>query len=370
MNGILSVEDYITVILQNVFHGEKSFNEFWKFPSLALFARRFDVSVDALCVAIMLLGLLCSLLICLGFFINSVLFIICWLCYLSLFLVGQTFLSFQWDILLLEVGFLAIFISGIWSVRPLPSIQINWCFRFLAWKLMFLSGIVKLQARCPTWEKLTALEYHFATQCIPTPLSWWAHQLPPILLRASVAATLIIEIPLTFLLILPFRESRRIGVIFQVILQILIILTGNYNFFNLLTIALMLPAWADDYIDSPLTADTNLFEEVVCNTDTMTCSREPIQEKFSLSWSNIDTEGPFVALAAAVRLVDYSIIGRASQWIATAIFVCLSSTYMIRYTVDERAAGWEAVRLSLAVTYDDVEAWLLPSSMFAVGTTY
>ena len=69
------------------------------------------------------------------------------------------------------------------------------------------------QADCPTWLKLTALEYHFATQCIPTPGAWWAHQLPPVLLRLGVAATLLIEIPLPFLLIAPSVTLRRLGAV-------------------------------------------------------------------------------------------------------------------------------------------------------------
>ena len=81
---------------------------------------------------------------------------------------------------------------------------------------MFLSGLVKLQSQCPTWEGLTALQYHFATQCLPTPIAWFAHQLPPIILKAGVAATLLIEIPWTFLLLMPFRTIRRIGVVLQV----------------------------------------------------------------------------------------------------------------------------------------------------------
>ena len=73
-----------------------------------------------------------------------------------------------------------------------------------------------MQALCPTWLQLTALEYHFATQCIPTPLAWWFHSLPPLFLRWGVAATLVVEIPATFLLILPNRPLRRFGAWLQV----------------------------------------------------------------------------------------------------------------------------------------------------------
>ena len=105
---------------------------------------------------------------------------------------------------------------------------------------MLMSGVVKIQADCPTWQNLTALEYHFATQCLPGPFAWHAHQLHPFLLRLGVAATFVIEIPAAFLLIVPSVTVRRVGAWLQILLQLLIIATGNYNFFNLLTIALCL----------------------------------------------------------------------------------------------------------------------------------
>ena len=105
---------------------------------------------------------------------------------------------------------------------------------------MLMSGVVKIQANCPTWQNLTALEFHFATQCLPGPLAWYAHQLHPLILRLSVAATLVIEVPMAFLLIAPFASMRSFGAKLQILLQIMILLTGNYNFFNLLTITLCL----------------------------------------------------------------------------------------------------------------------------------
>ena len=172
---------------------------------------------------------------------------------------GSTFYSFQWDILLLEAGFL----TGVSGYAPWMSMTTiskrgnaskqavsAWPLRFLLFKLMTLSGVVKIQADCPTWINLTALEYHFATQCLPGPLAWYAHQLHPFLLRLSVAATLWIEIPVAFLLIAPFVKLRRIGATLQIVLQILIILSGNYNFFNILTIALTLPCMEEDYADN------------------------------------------------------------------------------------------------------------------------
>ena len=119
----------------------------------------------------------------------------CFLAYLSFYGVGQTFLSFQWDILLLEAGCLAflwaptatgvnILLRGSDRAHERGLAQsvgdpFILAVRFLLFKLMFQSGVVKIQANCKSWLGLTALQYHYATQCIPTPLSWWAHQAPP-----------------------------------------------------------------------------------------------------------------------------------------------------------------------------------------------
>lgn len=111
-----------------------------------------------------------------------------WICYLSIAQCGQTFMRFQWDSLLLEVGFLAIWIAPWWvqhrplvvtsaDIFPTPSSAI-WTLRFLFFKFMYMSGCVKIQSRCPTWLGLSALNYHYATQPLPLPLAWYAHQAP------------------------------------------------------------------------------------------------------------------------------------------------------------------------------------------------
>jgi len=164
----------------------------------------------------------------------------------------------------LEAGFLSAFCCAPWVVRTKfnylsratkvsTAKEIDneahftlwatqaWPLRFLLFKLMFMSGVVKIQSNCPTWLNLTALEYHFATQCLPSPLSWYLHQLHPFILRLSVAMALFIEIPASFLLLAPNITWRRIGAILQILLQVMIMLSGNYNFFNLLTVLLCLP---------------------------------------------------------------------------------------------------------------------------------
>ncbi|NWS44518.1 LMF2 factor, partial [Probosciger aterrimus] len=158
--------------------------------------------------------------------------------------VGQVFLYFQWDSLLLEAGFLAVLVAplrllswGALAWRPHDSVTF-WLVRWLLFRLMFASGVVKLTSRCPTWWGLTALTYHYETQCIPTPAAWFAHQLPVSFQKFSVVATYIIEIAVPVLFFAPIRRLRLFAFYSQVLLQVLIILTGNYNFFNMLTIVL------------------------------------------------------------------------------------------------------------------------------------
>ncbi|MBN3296823.1 LMF2 factor, partial [Amia calva] len=184
---------------------------------------------------------------------DSLIFFCLWALYLSLYQVGQVFLYFQWDSLLLEVGFLTILVAPLNLFRWKQGLKHHdgitfWLLRWLLFRLMFASGVVKLTSRCPTWWGLTALTYHYETQCIPTPLAWYAHQAPVWFQKLSVVGTYVIEIAVPFLFFLPIRSMRILSFYLQVLLQICILLTGNYNFFNLLTIALCFSLLDDEHI--------------------------------------------------------------------------------------------------------------------------
>eukprot|EP00584_Thalassiosira_punctigera_P023066 CAMPEP_0172556072 /NCGR_PEP_ID=MMETSP1067-20121228/63106_1 /TAXON_ID=265564 ORGANISM="Thalassiosira punctigera, Strain Tpunct2005C2" /NCGR_SAMPLE_ID=MMETSP1067 /ASSEMBLY_ACC=CAM_ASM_000444 /LENGTH=694 /DNA_ID=CAMNT_0013344759 /DNA_START=1 /DNA_END=2085 /DNA_ORIENTATION=+ len=205
---------------------------------------------DSFAELLTVFGLVLSVFIASGIAHHGLLFLAVTSIYHFLVILGTSFYTFQWDILLIETGFL----TGV-CFAPWRSLRLNeneqqavgsWPVRFLLFKLMFMSGVVKVQAECPTWQNLTALEFHFATQCLPGPLAWYAHQLPPLLLRLGVAATFVIEIPAAFLLLTPTVTTRKVGAWMQILLQLLIILTGSYNYFNLLTMALCLPCMVSE----------------------------------------------------------------------------------------------------------------------------
>ena len=152
--------------------------------------------------------------------------------YLSLYQACQPFLNFQWDGLLLEAGFLAIFLTP-------HSRVIVLLFRWLLFKLRFMSGLAKLASGDPAWSGLTALNTYFEVQPLPNPLAWYAHQLPEWLLKFGTAATLAIELLVPLMMFLP-RRWRFTAAWLTILWQVLIILTSNHNWINLLTIALCL----------------------------------------------------------------------------------------------------------------------------------
>jgi len=156
---------------------------------------------------------------------------VCLVLWLSLCSVGQDFLPFQWDLLLIEAGFLAIFADR--------SRILVWLFRWLLFRLMFFSGVVKLLSGDPVWRNLTALDYHYWTQPLPNPVAWLMAQLPLAAQKTSTAMVFVVEllVPLFFFAPRPFRKVAAWATIG---LQVLILTTGNYAFFNFLTIALAL----------------------------------------------------------------------------------------------------------------------------------
>ena len=179
-----------------------------------------------------------------------------WLLYLSLYTVGGVFLSFQWDILLLETGLLAILLAPrslspeLGSEQPVPR-TVVFLLRWLLFRLMLLSGLVKLASGDPAWWNLTALDFHFETQPLPTWTSWYVHNLPESVRRVSCFLMFVAELFLPFLMLAP-RRPRLVAAVGTLLFQLVIMATGNYNFFNLLTCLLCVALLDDGYLSSIL----------------------------------------------------------------------------------------------------------------------
>ena len=232
-DGVLPIAEYLSAAREHL-GGTAPFT----LPTLCWFNSS-DAFLHFLCGA----GAGISILLIAGFLPVISLVLLC-VFYLSLTIAGQTFLSFQWDILLLETGFLAIFFAPFrWrriEGRDAPISRVgHFLLKLLLFKLMLMSGVVKLTSGDDSWWNLTALDYHYWTQPLPTIVGWWAQQSPEWFRKFSTYFVLVVESVVPFFIWAP-RRLRQTACGLLILLQILIALTGNYGFFNLLTIALCL----------------------------------------------------------------------------------------------------------------------------------
>lgn len=239
-DGILPAEQFLSTLAER-----SDAARYWQVPTLCWL----DPS-DAFRHWLCGVGVALSVLVIVGVAAGPCLLAL-WAIYLSLCAVGGVFLQYQWDILLLEAGFLAAFFAP-WRLLPClsreraPSMILLWLLRWLLFRLMFLSGVVKLASGDATWRALSALTYHYETQPLPTWIGWYAHQLPAWWHTVSTAIMFAVELAVPFL-IFTGRLGRNVAAASFAALMLLIALTGNYCFFNLLTIALCVPLVDDDF---------------------------------------------------------------------------------------------------------------------------
>jgi len=185
--------------------------------------------------------------------------ILLWLIYLSFTSLGRDFLSFQWDALLLEAGFMTIFLPLATPASPVVCLA----YQLFIFRFMLSAGTVKLTSRDPNWRNLRAMCFHYETQPIPNRLAWYAHQLPEGIQKLSTLGTFLFELIVPFLALgpAPFKLACFCLLAF---FQGLIILTGNYGFFNCLTIILAVPLLEDRYLGGlglimPATANVTIL---------------------------------------------------------------------------------------------------------------
>jgi predicted DCC family thiol-disulfide oxidoreductase YuxK len=244
-NGILPADQFVATAQQQCNAQGIGLERYYLLPTLCWFDPS-DGFLNFQCAA----GIILAILLITGIAPVPCLALL-WLLYLSLATVGRDFFGFQWDNLLLEAGVLAIFFAPLQilprsSREAPPSRIILWLLRLLLFKLIFSSGCVKLFSGDPNWRNFTALTFHYQTQPLPTWIGWYANQLPFSFQKFSCVVMFAIELGAPFLIFAP-RRIRFLGGAAIVFLQILIMLTGNYTFFNLLTLALCL-LLLDDFI--------------------------------------------------------------------------------------------------------------------------
>ncbi len=228
--GVLPVSEFLDWVRQQTGAGR-----YWLLPTLSWLSAG-DTALHLQCAA----GIGASLALAAGL-VPAWSALAAWALYLSLSVAGQTFLQFQWDILLTEAGLLAVFLAAPSRLRLRSGLASPRLARFLlVWllfRLMLSSGVVKLLSGDAAWRDLTALRVHYETQPLPPWTAWFMHQLPAWFQTASCAFLFFVELAVPFLFFAP-RRLRRFACAMTILLQVLIAATGNYAFFNLLTVAL------------------------------------------------------------------------------------------------------------------------------------
>jgi len=207
-------------------------------PSLFFFAPK-----DWAFAAAAWLGILLSCLVIAGiadrysWWLNSAIWAGMWILYLSFVNVGQIFYGFGWEDILLEAGFFAMFL-GTRSMET-PTIVI-YLLRWLEFRIMFGAGLIKLRGDA-CWRDLSCLDYHYETQPMPNPLSWYFHASPQWTHRAGVAFNHFAELLVPFCYFLP-QPIATIAAIITIIFQGAIFASGNLSWLNFLTMVLAIPA--------------------------------------------------------------------------------------------------------------------------------
>jgi hypothetical protein len=221
---------------------------FWQAPSIFRAAYR-----DQLLVAASIVGVAVSVALLLGIAqqaplpLTMVAWLVLWLLYSSIVNIGATFYGFGWETLLLEAGFLAIFLGNDEVPPPWPVIL---AFRWLAFRVEFGAGLIKLRGdRC--WRALTCMDYHHETQPIPNPLSWFFHRLPRRLHRVEVLGNFVAQLVLPWGLFLP-QPFATAAAILLVVTQLYLVVSGNYAWLNWITIVVTVSAIADSVVPGAL----------------------------------------------------------------------------------------------------------------------
>jgi hypothetical protein len=202
---------------------------------------------DRALAAVAYVGLALALVV-LGGFANSLVLFLLWLFYLSIVRAGQLFWGYGWESLLLEVGFLAVFLAPPLDPRPFPKNEspprvVIWLLWWVLFRLMLGAGLIKLRGdEC--WTNLTCLVTHYETQPLPNPLSPFFHRLPLFVQKGSVLFNHYTELVAPFLLFAP-RRFRQWGALSIVVFQLLLILSGNLSWLNWLSITIAIACFDD-----------------------------------------------------------------------------------------------------------------------------
>ncbi|HEU4982125.1 MAG TPA: lipase maturation factor family protein [Acidobacteriaceae bacterium] len=252
--GILPADQFLSAV-----HRSLGVHRFWYAPTLYWIN-----SSDAAIMAICWIGLIASI----AALVNAwprLSFFVCFVCFLSFVTAASDFSGYQSDGMLLEAGFLALFLSpaGFWPGFGTNSPPMRASYFLLQWewfRIYFESGLAKLLSGDPEWRHFTAMDQYYQNCPLPTWIGYYVQQLPHWFHAATAGATLVMELGIVFLLFLP-RRWRLICFFIVTPWEIGVILTANYTFLNYLVLVLGFLLLDDGYLRHIIPARFSLWKK-------------------------------------------------------------------------------------------------------------
>jgi lipase maturation factor 1 len=276
--GILPAGEY----LEHVRHGLGPLR-LWYAPTILWLS-----AGNHMLMALSVVGMLASLLLVANIWPRAML-AICFLGFLSFVGAAQDFANYQSDGMLLEAGFLSLFLApagllpGWGATSPPPRASVL----LLLWewfRIYFESGAVKLLSGDTTWRNFTAMDEYYQNGPLPTWIGWYIQHLPEWFHKATAFTTLAMELALVFMAFLP-RRWRIICFCIVTLWQAGVILTANYTFLNYLVLVLGILLLDDRLLRRFLPARfRNRFPQLpepTSLTDEITGDIEPVAEAYA-----------------------------------------------------------------------------------------
>ena len=230
-HGILPARQFLEAVGEHFGH-----SGYWYAPTLLWIS-----SSEHTLMGICWVGMIASALLVLNLWPRGML-AICFVCFLSFVSAAQDFSGYQSDGMLLEAGFISLFLAPR-GFRPgwgqaSPASRASWF--LLVWecfRIYFESGVAKIMSGDPEWRNFTALDEYYQNGPLPTWIGWYMQHWPHWFHRATSFGTLALELVLAWMMLLP-RRFRIACFCIVTPWQIGIILSANYTFLNYLVLAL------------------------------------------------------------------------------------------------------------------------------------
>ncbi|KAK3095743.1 hypothetical protein FSP39_018435 [Pinctada imbricata] len=244
-NGLIPAQKFLKNIEQRT--GGKNINTFTQIPSLVWFID-YEKDLDTFLDMTAYGGLILSSFLIIFGGANWFIMLTLWVLYHSIVNVGSTWYGFGWESQLLETGFLAVFLTPMLSMAPVPrdtptSIIVILGFRWIIFRIMLGAGLIKIRGdQC--WRDLTCMNYHYETQPVPNPMSYFMHQEPEFFHKFETLTNHFVELVAPAFIFMP-RMFRMIGGSIQILFQVVLIISGNLSFLNWLTILPSLACFDD-----------------------------------------------------------------------------------------------------------------------------